>query len=690
MEDNKNQGSIQIGDWLVHSEHSMIQSVSLGRIVELECMAIDLLMYMSQHKDRVISVDELMENVWTGKIVTPGTVRRIISLVRKAFSDDAKSPRYIQNIPKKGYVLIAEVDLSPQQALKSNTTKKATSNGTSQYLFKLTPKQIALLTFVPILCVIWLYIAMNPPQKERLLVERVSSKGAEKDVFYDPNNDALFYSHKKEGQTFWQLYAFDLKNNGISQLTQGDFNDSYVEVSPQGDKVSFLRYVDGNFSIITAKLSADKQLSEQQIVHSSNYPIGQIKWNQYGDGLFFSAMDERQVYSVFTLNLVNNKVERLTLPSPNTGGDYLVSVSNDYKHLAVGRLAGNETEIIVYRLDGFSPIFFKKVTSILKSLHWHKNNLLYLKGNSVMQLVANKDWQSELFYEGKELISQLVANHDRVFTVMGDLSNFEIRQLNNPMATDDSSQASFAISSPYRDFSGVYSKVSERIYFLSHRSGLRQIWQWDPTLGYQQLTDLDTYQQIDNLETSYHGDYLTGTIGRSLFLMDVNQKTFDFISPENHYVSRPIWSRDGQWIYYINQHLGENELWRIHTLNRETERIDKNIQSILPYSSEHLFIANDSKSTFIYNILDKSRKVLNSEIDLKLNTSWQLVNNTLYWSKPSLNGVKLMSMPVNGGEVLASREYLSGLNHRFSMSNDGTKVLMNFSSSAQTNVYELQ
>ena len=100
--------AFRVGEWYVIPERSVLMSLN-GDVVDLEMMAIELLNYMALNRNEVLSVDTLMDNIWEGKIVTQGTVRRIISVLRKALQDDSKHPTYIQNIPKRGYVLIAEV-----------------------------------------------------------------------------------------------------------------------------------------------------------------------------------------------------------------------------------------------------------------------------------------------------------------------------------------------------------------------------------------------------------------------------------------------------------------------------------------------------------------------------------------------------------------------------------------------------
>jgi len=57
----------------------------------------------------VISVEELLDNVWTDVVVTPDSVYTTIAVLRRALGDDSKEAHYIVNVPRRGYRLVAPV-----------------------------------------------------------------------------------------------------------------------------------------------------------------------------------------------------------------------------------------------------------------------------------------------------------------------------------------------------------------------------------------------------------------------------------------------------------------------------------------------------------------------------------------------------------------------------------------------------
>ena len=82
-----------------------------GQTREVEPRAMDVLCYLVEHRDRVVTNDELMEALWEGAVVTPNAVARVITQLRRALDDDARNPRYIKTLVRSGYRLIAPVDV---------------------------------------------------------------------------------------------------------------------------------------------------------------------------------------------------------------------------------------------------------------------------------------------------------------------------------------------------------------------------------------------------------------------------------------------------------------------------------------------------------------------------------------------------------------------------------------------------
>jgi len=80
-----------------------------GTTIKLEPRTMRVLMYLAERAGEVVSVQELLDRVWEDVVVTPDSVYTAIAALRRALGDDSREPRYIANVPRRGYRLVAAV-----------------------------------------------------------------------------------------------------------------------------------------------------------------------------------------------------------------------------------------------------------------------------------------------------------------------------------------------------------------------------------------------------------------------------------------------------------------------------------------------------------------------------------------------------------------------------------------------------
>lgn len=78
----------------------------------LEPLAFDLLAYLLRHRNRDVSKDELLDEVWLGRIVSVGALARAVLTVRKAIGCTPRDP-LIRTVHRFGYRFVAEVQEIP-------------------------------------------------------------------------------------------------------------------------------------------------------------------------------------------------------------------------------------------------------------------------------------------------------------------------------------------------------------------------------------------------------------------------------------------------------------------------------------------------------------------------------------------------------------------------------------------------
>ncbi len=108
-------GEFRIGTWLVQPSLNLISQN--GTTVRLEPKVMQVLVCLAQRAGEPIPREELIQTVWPATFVTDDVLQSCTSELRHALEDDAREPRIIETIPKRGYRLIAPVTRNGTGAL---------------------------------------------------------------------------------------------------------------------------------------------------------------------------------------------------------------------------------------------------------------------------------------------------------------------------------------------------------------------------------------------------------------------------------------------------------------------------------------------------------------------------------------------------------------------------------------------
>ncbi|MBW2289732.1 MAG: AAA family ATPase [Deltaproteobacteria bacterium] len=79
------------------------------QILEIGPRVFDVLAYLIDHSDRLVSKDELIQRVWGATAMSSSSVPTCIAAVRKVLGDDPADPQYIETLRGRGYRFIAEL-----------------------------------------------------------------------------------------------------------------------------------------------------------------------------------------------------------------------------------------------------------------------------------------------------------------------------------------------------------------------------------------------------------------------------------------------------------------------------------------------------------------------------------------------------------------------------------------------------
>ena len=201
-------------DFTVDPSSLTISSADGKKQIEFRYM--QLLCLFAQNENSVLTREQISQELWPDVVVGNDNITSAVFALRTALGDDAKKPKYIQTVPKKGYRFLPEVTFK-------SSSKIQTSDATSKHW----PVRVLLsgLTLVVILLLFSFYqhqSVQEPLSPERLTVEQLEpftyQDGAEVSLAVNQSTGSLAYIHKKNGR--FDIYSKQLNNGKPIRWTE--------------------------------------------------------------------------------------------------------------------------------------------------------------------------------------------------------------------------------------------------------------------------------------------------------------------------------------------------------------------------------------------------------------------------------------------------------------------------------------
>lgn len=141
-----------------------------GSQLRLEPKVMDLLVLLAAQNGRVVPRNDIMAALWPGLVVGDDSLARTVSKLRQALGDDAKAPRYIETIAKRGYRLLAPVEVAAVAATADSppvAAKRSPRRTAWMAAVLMVAVAAGLVWFAP-----WENKAQSPPDESHQLLAR--------------------------------------------------------------------------------------------------------------------------------------------------------------------------------------------------------------------------------------------------------------------------------------------------------------------------------------------------------------------------------------------------------------------------------------------------------------------------------------------------------------------------------------
>ena len=296
-----------------------------GTAVDLEPLTFRVLVYLIEHRDRVVPKDDLVDAIWQVKFISDNALTRQVACLRAALGDDARHPTYIETAHALGYRFIAAVEEieTPPRAAATNRSWRAWAVAAACGLVAGALLLIALsMKRLP-------PPGAGPPPSMRQLT---SDATLELYPALSPDGTVLAYTSDRSGG--FEVYLRTLSGDGNEvQLTHDGGNGEAVW-SPDGQHLAYYSQSRGGIWVIPVLGGPARRLTESGS-HPSWSPDG--RWIAYQSaGGFVVTEDTRAAQPPGTLWLVapdGGEPRRLTEPGLPPGGHASPRWSPDGRHL---------------------------------------------------------------------------------------------------------------------------------------------------------------------------------------------------------------------------------------------------------------------------------------------------------------------------------------------------------------------
>lgn len=164
MDDKPHQIIYLFEDFQLDSSRKLLTRLPDGEVVSLTHKAFEVLLLLVENSGKLVTKDELMDNVWRDSFVEEANLTQTISVLRKTLSENPNQHRFIVTETGKGYRFVAPVrklfedepriEAESKQKIPTKAPEKSNANKKSDfpnfYLF-------GFITFLTILLLIGFY-----------------------------------------------------------------------------------------------------------------------------------------------------------------------------------------------------------------------------------------------------------------------------------------------------------------------------------------------------------------------------------------------------------------------------------------------------------------------------------------------------------------------------------------------------
>ncbi|KFZ39022.1 hypothetical protein HR45_01075 [Shewanella mangrovi] len=658
----------RINDWVLDPQ--MLTLCRNDEQIRLESRVMQVLLCLIRHADQLVSRDMLISEVWCGGMVSDNAINRIIGLIRQSLGDDAKSPQFIRTVPKKGYVLIADIEVIESTsgitpAIETNDAglmpAPLDDNGSSALVPAAKGNRRLLMfssLFFLLLLAWWLLQPIGgrsarPAADDIMQVKPLTfNEGQEVDPALSPDGQKLAFAYRGLDEEAWHLRLLSIADQSIRNIPQAEGgNMRYPAWNHAGNKLAYLSWsASTGCHIMVYDILQPKATQQEFNCHPSTQSTS-IAWAPSGLALYYVDADGVEGYKrLFRLSLVDGRREQLSQPHIAGRGDYAMALSPDGSQIAVLRsIDWFDTQVLLFDVDDGEWRNLIRVGYPLRSIAWTQSGeaMIYRgEAGQLYRLTLASHAIQRVTSVAAEINSPVSNANGQLNAVMGELFEEELWWWPAPQT----SAPKRWVYSSRRDYKPALSHDGKQLLFVSNRSGLPQLWLRHTDGHETQLTNLSSFSHLDELSFSRDDKQIAGSLNRRAFVLDLSSGQITYPAGMDD-VRNVAWGSDSQ---HLIAAVVLDGVWQIRQFSLTPKQDSQLILAegfSAKYAADGALYVTQLHQAGIWQLLGGKLRLVTDRFTPRFATAWQIAKGEIWLIEQDGHHSQLVTISLADGSI---------------------------------------
>ena len=704
---------ISLGSYKLDVEEMLLSRD--GEKVILEPKVLEVLLYFIENKARYITMDELHEKLWQGRIVSDAAVRRIISKLRILFNDDHKAPSYLKSLNKRGYKLICSVshtsnnmrnsqfdhlDSSPSIMANNNdnsfpntispetlsTNNKESNSPNKGKLFSVQKKLlIAIIAFIflfsRLIFTSWEFQGTPSYQTTPVVqTEIISSFPGEKlSIAQSPNGEYIAFSGKISDSSGFQIYIKHTSENDFHPLTYNANMPNTLVFSSDNKALFFIDVKEEKVSI--NKIDLSKSDTNVEILLNNYLVVADMFSSPEGGIIYFSGRKKiEEPIFIYSYNLSTSEVKQVTTGSQKQLQDLVGSISPNGGKIAILRYFEfeNRNEIRIVDLNSKEILYRRHQDNNVYDIQWLDDaRLLLLDEKQLLQINYKDKVEFQLLGESHQIWYMTVTSDHHVLAIKNKKSSRIFFEQKLPLSIFTNQQI---LNVQNNTYALKYQTNQSEKLVLKYDAGVTILGKIDTSIN-EFSSYIKTEHDLVAVDSSTENPLELIKTNHRFALFNSKSNIIDYISSEEEFIGDATFSEDELSILFTVKSYDQWLVKRYDIIAKTSELLFEGYRFIRTYGEDYI-LGTASGHLFLYDNVTNQQIDLSHSLSLDINTRWDVHRSNsegnIYWSSHDLLETTFHQLNIKDLNNMIKSEQkfdYSKVRPFFSINPEGTRLL---------------